>query len=271
MTQQTRRQFMTICAAGLSGATAAFGEHTSGSANKFDFTFAAINDTHVKDDASTDIVARAVAHINADKRIQFTVVLGDIATDGLPEELRTAKTVLDDLSCPWYAVPGNHDVAMDEADPYVNYTAAFGPGHWAFEHRGWTFIGFDSCEETKSFVTVAEPEMIWLREQAARLDPGRPVGLFCHHPLNPNTRNYRILNADEVLDVFSGKNLRIVAAGHWHGNQLEQESAKLFATTACCASTRGNFDGTDARGYRLFHVSDQVVETAFVEIPLTGE
>ena len=259
----SRRQFLGVGVAGIwaAGRASAAGTETA-------FTFAAINDSHVKDLPSVEIVERAVAGINADGRVRFTVVLGDIATDGVREELGLAKEALGGLARPWFAVPGNHDVAPGDEDIYANYVDAFGPVHWVHEEQDWTCIGFDSCEGAKSFVTVAEAELDWLREQAASIPRDKPVALFCHHPLNPNTRNYRILNADAVLGIFREHALRVVAAGHWHGNQLETADSALFTTTACCASTRTNFDNTDARGYRLFHVNGGAVETEFVEVPL---
>jgi len=263
MTHQTRRQFLITCAAGIYGAHRAFGQ-TPASA----FSFATINDCHIKDAASTAIVERAVARINGDARIQFAVVLGDAATGGAREELDLAKTAFDKFTCPWYIVPGNHDVAPRDPDIRANFTAVFGPVHWVHEHQGWALIGFDSCEGAKSDVTVAEPELAWLREQAEALKPEQPVALFCHHPLNPHTAHYRILNADTILDIFKGRPLRIAAAGHWHGNQVEEQGGTLFATTACCSFSRNNFDKTEARGYRLFHIKDGAVETEFVEVPL---
>ena len=120
-------------------------------------------------------------------------------------------------------------------------------------------------------MTVSGTELAWLREQAALVPSEKSIALFCHHPLNPNTARYRILNADAILDIFKGKALRLAAAGHWHGNQVEEQDNVLFTTTACCSSTRGNFDKTEARGYRLFHVKENTVETEFVEVPLEAK
>lgn len=269
MVKQTRRQFLTLCAAGLCGACCT--AVAQGDSKEADFTFAAINDPHIKDEPSTAIIERAVKQINADTRIGMTLVLGDMATVGAKAELELARGALDKLARPWNALPGNHDVFMRDEDIYANYTAVFGPAHWFLEHHGWAFIGFDSCEGVKSDVTVAEAELAWLREQAARVTPGQPVALLCHHPLNPNTASYRILNADTILAIFKDCSLHLAAAGHYHGNQVEEPGDTLFTTTACCSSTRGNFDKTEARGYRLFHIKGNTVETEFVEVPLEAK
>ena len=66
--------------------------------------------------------------------------------------------------------------------------------------------------------------------------------------------------------VFAGHNLKFVAAGHYHGNQVEEHNGVLFTTTACCSTTRDNFDETPEKGYRLFHVTKDAIETEFVAV-----
>ena len=262
MTVYTRRDFMRISMAGIAGAGII--NTTAHSADTF--TFAAINDPHIKDAASVALLAEAVTAINATPEVQFTCLLGDIATDGKADELTITKAALDKLVNPYFVVPGNHDVALRMPDIFANYKAAFGPVHWKHEAGGWTFIGFNSCEGVRSDVTVSSEELAWLQKCLKTIDPKQPLSLFCHHPLNPNTKAYRIQNADEILRLFSGHNLKIAAAGHWHGNQMEEQDGVLFVTTACCASTRGNFDKSPEKGFRLFNVQDGVVETEFVVV-----
>lgn len=230
------------------------------------FSFATIGDPHVLDAGSTAIVGRAVQQINADDRVKFVVIVGDLATDGRLGEMNLAKTSLQALTKPWYTVPGNHDVDLTRQDMYANYVQAFGPTQWTGEEQGWAIIGLDSCNGTASDVTVPPDRMAWLRKQVDRIHKERPIALFVHHPLNPNTKAYRVANADEILSVFENHNLKLVASGHFHGNQVEQQDGVLFTTTACCSTTRGNHDGTDAKGFRLFHVDQGVVETEFVEV-----
>lgn len=231
-----------------------------------DFTFAAINDLHVLDTKSAGIVNQAVNNINADSRVQFTVVLGDIATGGRYQELKLAKVALDRLDKPWYAIPGNHDVDMKTKDIFGNYKAVYGPTRWDEGEEGWLFIGLNSCEESKSDVSIQPDEVAWLEQTLKKVNRERPIALFAHHPFNPNTRAYRVQNADEILGMFAEHNLKLVAAGHYHGNQVEEHNGVLFTTTACCSSTRDNHDETREKGYRLFHVAGNTIETEFVVV-----
>ncbi|MFO7975896.1 MAG: metallophosphoesterase [Candidatus Hydrogenedentota bacterium] len=229
-----------------------------------DFTFATINDVHVLDAKSVGIVNEAVKSINGDERVQFTVVLGDIATDGRYKELNLAKTAFDRLEQPYFAVPGNHDVYMKAKDIFGNFTSTFGPVHWDEGEKSWLFLGLNSCEKSKSDVTVQPDELAWLEKTLANVNRQRPIVLFAHHPFNPNTKAYRVKNAEEVLGMFADHNLKLVAAGHYHGNQVEEHNGILFTTTACCSTTRDNFDETPEKGYRLFHVTDDALKTEFV-------
>lgn len=230
--------------------------------------FAAINDTHVLDAKSTAIVSRAVNQINATPEIRFTVILGDIATDGHLQEMGLAKAAFDRLQQPCFAVPGNHDVMPRDANPYANYRRAFEKSEWTEGKQGWLFMGIDTCNGTASDVTIPPERLEWIQKQLRKVKAERPIALFTHHPFNPNTKAYRVSNADETLALFASHNLKLVASGHYHGNQIEERDGILFTTTACCASTRNNFDNTDARGYRIFRLDGDNIEHEFVEVPL---
>jgi len=229
-------------------------------------TFAAINDLHVLDAKSTAIVNRAVHHINEQPHIHFTVALGDVATDGKLQEINLVNTCLDKLQQPYFCVPGNHDVDLAASNIYANYERAFGACPWTEGEEGWRFIGLDTCNGAASDVTVPHERMAWLEAHLKKIKPERPIALFTHHPFNPNTKAYRVQNAEQVLDLFSGHNLRLVASGHYHGNQVEERNGILFTTTACCSSTRNNFDGTPAKGYRLFRIEGDRIEHEFIEV-----
>jgi len=150
MTKFTRRDFLKISVAGIAGTGIALANE----ANTARFTFATINDPHIKDEPSLAILNEAVTSINGNEEVQFTCVLGDIAADGRQEELALAKTVFDKLKQPYFVVPGNHDVFLRDEDIFKNYTSTFGATHWIHEKNNWTFIGFNSCEGVKSDVIV---------------------------------------------------------------------------------------------------------------------
>jgi len=230
------------------------------------FSFAAINDLHIRNARSTAIVNRAVLQINETPNVAFTVVLGDLGTGGTLQTLTMAKTALDGLEQPYLCVPGEHDVSPSMENMYENYERV-SERQWRNEGlTSWAFIGLDTCNAAATEVTVPEYRMEWLERQLGRIRRDRPIALFTHHPFNPGTQAHRVRNADEVLALFEEHNLRLVASGHFHGNQVEERDGVLFTTTACCSSTVENFDGSPEKGYRLFHVHEGVLDHEFVQV-----
>jgi len=257
----SRRQFLALLAGiGLSRWSSAADEKDQA------WSIAAIGDIHIADENSAALLNKAVANINKTPNVAFTVVLGDLSTAARPQELRLAKECLNRLTSPFLTIPGNHDVTSDPKTGYSAFEEHFGPRQWTRKENGWFFIGLDSCNGTESDVEIPADRIEWVKQQLQNLDNKTPVGLFSHHPFNPHTKAYRVKNAGAVLAAFAGKNLKLVAAGHFHGNQTEIQDGILFTTTACCAAYRPNFDGATAKGYRIFQFRELNVTTDFVSL-----
>lgn len=259
-TRITRRRFLTAFGAGL--AALAGGR---GAAQTRAFSFATINDAHLQADEGGKALAKVVDALNARNDLDFAVVLGDLTTAARPEEFALAKTGLDRLHRPWHVIPGNHDATKEGVS---GFEQVFGSANWRREHEGWVLLGINSCQGIASDVTLPPDRLDWLRKEVSGIDAATPIALFLHHPLNPNSKAYRVKNAEEVLGLFQGHALRLAAAGHFHGNQEERRDGVLFTTTACCSGTRGNHDKTTEKGYRLFHCNGDQIETEFVVVSL---
>ena len=237
----------------------------SGVAEPAGFSFAAMNDLHLQTDEGGKALAKMMDALNARDDLDFTVVLGDLTTAAKPEELTLAKSGLDRLRKPHYAIPGNHDTNKGGVSAFEQ---VFGPANWRREHNGWVLLGLNSTEGFASDVTIPPERLEWLKRDLSTIDATTPIALFLHHPLNPHSKSYRVKNAEEVLTLFQGHALRLAAAGHFHGNQEERRDGILFTTTACCAGTRGNHDKTTEKGYRVFHCKGDQIETEFVVVAL---
>ena len=222
------------------------------------FTFAEAADTHVTDTVSVEIVNDGVDMIHADARVAFSLWLGDLTQNSKSDEMALARMTLDRLRRPRHTLRGNHDQAADY------YSREFGELNYTFEYAGWKFVMLDSNPGDKTPIDGAR--ITWLREVLAETDADQPLILCTHHPLYPNTKAYLLAGAAEVLALFAGHNLKAVVAGHYHGNQEEVIDGVLYTTTACLATTRGNFDGTTMRGYRLFHCTEDTITTEFVAV-----
>lgn len=263
--EMTRRKFLGfIGAVTLTSCAHRIDIPLIGGGNDEPWAVAGLSDLHLKEAPSAAIVNRCVAQINATPGIRFSVIIGDLSTSGQLSELNLAKASLDRLSQPYLAVPGNHDVDVHAGDPYGNFKRNFGAPSWIHEEKQWVFLGLDTCEGAASDVAVRPDRLDWIEKRLRKIGPNRPIGVFAHHPFGPSTKAYRVTNADELLGLFKGHNLKLVASGHYHGNQEEVSDGILFTTTACCSSTRDNFDKTSEKGYRLFRITGDEVSTEFV-------
>ncbi len=227
------------------------------------FSFAEASDIHVTDTRSVEIVNDAVDQINADPRVAFSLWLGDVTQTSTADQMVLARLALSRLQRPRYVLRGNHDQTGGF------YQREFGPLRQSFEYAGWKFLLADSNPGDET--PMSAEDLAWLRAELAATDPRTPLVLCTHHPLMPHTRSYRLAGADEVLALFQGYNLKAALSGHYHGNQSEVIDGVLFTTTACLATTRENFDGTKAKGYRLFHCRDGQITTEFVTVSDGGQ
>ncbi|NLO04769.1 MAG: hypothetical protein GX131_02950 [candidate division WS1 bacterium] len=222
-----------------------------------DFWFAAITDTHIRDEAAAEIVREAVAMINADERIAMSLWLGDITDTSTEAEFVISQDVLEGCERPWHPARGNHDLKDGLYEQY------FGALNRRVEHEGWVFLLFDSNGPRDTL--VSDETLAWLREQAAAIAPETPIVLGCHHPLLLGGM-IPLAGAPEILALFEQHNLKAVLGGHIHTNQAHARNGILHVTNACCASTRGNMDKDPRRGYRVLRCKDGEITTEFVTV-----
>ena len=269
----SRRQFIAWSAlAALSGCARVKQSRIGQLAPDFEFggdgavRFAALGDLHIVDSRGAGIVGRAVNSINNDSAIDFVAVLGDLTEHGTLSQMNIAAGALARLEKPYFCVPGEHDLNSGIEDPYEFYRRSFKKTQWRHSTEGWTFIGLDTCDGASHQPTVPADRLEWLRNQLSHTEKKKPIALLAHHPFNPGSKADRVANAEEVLALFSEHDLRIVAGGHYHGNQVEERDGVLFVTTAACSSSAVNDDGTAEMGYRVFTLDGTGVQHEFVAV-----
>ena len=169
-----------------------------------------------------------LAHVEATQP-DLVIHTGDISAHGADgaADLRHARRRLDELTVPWLAVPGNHDIG--DAQPTNHpidderrsrYADAFGDARWTTDLGGWRLVGIDA-QTLLSDLPAAQDEWAWLE---AALAADGPVGLFLHRPVRP----WRADTPDEPRRYASGIGrrrlgallaaapVRLVGSGHVH-------------------------------------------------------
>jgi predicted MPP superfamily phosphohydrolase len=263
----SRRQLLKLSAGSLLGAGFWPGAlRAEGDGGAAEFRFVAVNDTHFINEKCAAFQQKVVQQINAGKeKIDFCVILGDLANEGKREELGGFKEVYKKLNVPRYQVIGNHDyVAQDDRKAFEELFPD--SLNYSFEHKGWQFVGLDTSHGLKySGTTIQTPTLNWVDEAAKKLDTKRPTVVLTHFPLG--TVKYRPKNADDLLARFKEHNLQAAMSGHFHGFTEVQMNQVTLTTNKCCALQRGNHDGTKEKGYFICHAKDGKLTRTFVEVP----
>ena len=177
------------------------------------------------------VAATLAPELNAQK-LDLVVISGDFTQDGEEDEFQIARSFIDTLNAPVFAVPGNHDVPQKNLvtrllTPYALYKRYIDASLEPFvEVGGVALLGL----KTSRRMTL---DMNWsngfldkeqLRAIGPRFAEASPNALrvvVAHHPLlYPETgdkiRQRRVRRADRALESFAAHGVRLVLSGHFH-------------------------------------------------------
>ncbi len=201
-------------------------------------TFAHLTDIHIWDTYDRwnnnnptypeYLLKAAISQINSNKKIDFTLITGDIIDS--PDEYLFSHVlnIFNLLNKPWYYTLGNHDCSWPHAypkEPLLNIVKKknknFIPNgrYYAFHpKKGFTFIGLDGGsyyidKEQKEFAA-----------KTIKNNPKDVIVVFLHTPILPpfnNLLDHKISNTNEMLEFFSQYTQPMaIIAGHWHGTRI---------------------------------------------------
>jgi 3',5'-cyclic AMP phosphodiesterase CpdA len=197
---------------------------------------ALITDTHVAPQAAAcnRNCQAAMAFIDA-AGFDLAIHLGDITVDGAADfaQFDFAQALFAPYGTPIRFLPGNHDMGdnpggeADAAHPTAGprqlgaWRARFGEDRWLVKRDGWSLIGVNA-QVLGLGDKEEQAQSTWLADVAARASG--PVALFLHKPLfrdGPGDTHrhsrYAALEARrQIMRLFEGKDLRLVASGHTH-------------------------------------------------------
>lgn len=232
------------------------------------FDFIAVNDLHFSDEECTPFFQGVVARMKETApKAALCLLAGDLADLGTPEQYAGLRACLDQLPCPRFAVPGNHDYLTDE-DRSAYDTAFPGRTNYVHKYLGWQFIGLDSTQGLDFTGTlISDKTLAWCDENFPKLDPRAPTVAFTHFPLGPGTV-FRPRNADALLGRLAKLNLRGTFSGHWHGLNEQRLRDADVVVSRCCARIRGNRDGSPLKGFWVCRAApDGTLTRRFAALP----
>ncbi len=236
-------------------------------------TFVQISDAHyssAKTNTSYRLTAEsgellndAIAQVNEIPDVNFVMFTGDMVNMPYHKELMKFISLANQLSVPWYAVLGNHDICIGgflSKSIYWkilnshNRDFNFSKTYYSFmPKKGYKIIGLDSIIDTRITANgkIDAEQLKWLDKELSKSKKDT-VLIFLHVPLiEPlNSAGHRLLNSDEVLGVINKyKNPIAVFSGHYHTTKITQIGNILHINTPSLVSYPNAF--------RLIRVSNQ--------------
>lgn len=180
---------------------------------------------------STFMNEDAVSEIN-DLGVDLSVIKGDIADGGLPEQFEIAAKTFGALHAPHHALLGNHDYLGRHQGLDVDGYALLGqePAPKLVELGGWRLLLLETAEPGEHHGVLGDGRREWLADTLADSRQSRaPSLLVMHHqPVPPEHRhsypNSIGLDPDHSLAMFDllgeCSEVRGVLIGHTHRNRI---------------------------------------------------
>lgn len=195
---------------------------TSSTAADKPFQFAVVGDSQGRN----EVLSQIIKEVNS-SRIDFLICLGDLVASGSGEEYRVFQETMAALNCPYYTVPGNHDVKGDGA---AYYRRNLSPEHYYFDYHGFRFLFLDS-----SSMGLDARQLAWLEKMLNKED--LPGFLFLHvPPVDPRGKDHAFIDPNQAqafieLVTAPTSPVQAVFSGHIHMFNQSQTPGVQFVTS----------------------------------------
>jgi 3',5'-cyclic-AMP phosphodiesterase len=212
------------------------------------FSFAFMTDIHLTTERdAVEGFTKAIRSVN-ELKPDFVITGGDLIMDALGQRYSMADSLFDlylnmvkEFKMVVYNTMGNHEIygiysrsGADRSNPEYGekmFEKRIGESYYSFNHKGWKFMVLNSIEDTGKdhyIGKIDDDQIAWIKEELDKTDKSTPIVISTHIPfITANTQKYEgttvandsstvIYNGKEVLDLFTGYNLKLVLQGHLH-------------------------------------------------------
>jgi hypothetical protein len=178
----------------------------------------------------------------------------------------TIAAFLEELECPVYLTPGNHDIWSDESESVYRERAGSAP-YYSFDHQDAHFVVLDNSR-LESW-NEADAEMIdWLETDLASAQDARHIFVFAHKPLW--TQTLALGREERIHDLFAAHGVDVHFTGHLHHYFSAEYDGVAYVSMGSSGGGVYPTDDADARGqffqFGWVTVSDEDYELAIVEL-----
>lgn len=214
----------------------------------------------------TILYEKAVAQINS-LIPDFVVITGDFVHDpNNVSQINEFKRISAKINpkIPVYYLPGNHDIGqIPDKESLKKYKRNYGSDKFSFEHKGSSFIGFNSSLIKAKLEQLEQKQYNWLAKRLKESRRARHIILFCHYPFFNKTvdeptaySNIDLGYREKYLNLFSRNKVNAVFSGHYHNNSLSTYGNIQLVTT----SALGKPLGKAPSGIRIVKIYSDKIE-----------
>jgi len=161
------------------------------------FSFVQISDSHIgfAKDPNMDVPGTLTEAIGRIRELPQTPALllhtGDVSHLSKVAQFDTAEQIVGTAGLDTHYVPGEHDVLVDEAKPFVarfqarEAQGAPDGGFYSFDQNGVHFVGLNNVTDLKAggLGNLGAVQLAWLEKDLAGRPASQPIVVFAHVPL----------------------------------------------------------------------------------------
>ena len=173
---------------------------------------AILSDVHVTPgNANEGKLREAVAEINATE-VDAVMLTGDLTNEGSDEQLRNIKGILDEISHPFYIIPGNHENNWSQS-ACKTFNDLWGNDRFVFTVDKLVVVGMNCGPFMKmGDGHIKQEDLLWLDSTlTAMVKPGMQVLSVNHYPILDDLDNYRA-----YVDILKKYPVVTHQCGHYH-------------------------------------------------------
>jgi UDP-2,3-diacylglucosamine pyrophosphatase LpxH len=253
------------------------------------FSFAFLTDIHLsyKSNGCFEGLQKAMGK-SVEAGAEFIITGGDNADiDKLRTDPELAHRLIGEVSklystfeIPVYASLGNHDRYRggDPNDPIYDkglFEKYIHQSYYSFDHKNWHFIILNTVQSCNGSYCVGDKQIEWLKKDISEIDQGTPIIISTHVPFfsvsyqaqtGKTDKSKTFSNFKQVLDLFDGRNLKLVLQGHQHlYEEINVKGIQFITAGAVCGSWwRGPYEDTE-EGFLMVKVDGDKFEWEYID------
>ena len=205
---------------------------------------AILSDVHVTPgNANEGKLREAVAEINA-AEVDAVILSGDLTNEGSDEQLRNIKGILDEITHPFYIIPGNHENNWSQS-ACKTFNDLWGTDRFVFTIDDLVVVGMNCGPFMKmGDGHIKQEELLWLDSTlTAMVKPGMKVLSVNHYPILADLDNYRA-----YVDILKKYPVITHQCGHYHSWRLYETDGINGVMVRALDMGGGNY------GYTLMNI-----------------